>query len=55
MAAVKQNGDALRYVREQSPEICMAAVKQNGDTLQYVRDKELFYKLADKFGIEVEE
>ena len=36
-AAVTQNGDALRYVRTQTPEICKAAVTQDGDALRYVR------------------
>ena len=39
MAAVKQNGYSLQYVKEQTPEICMAAVKQNGDSLQYVKEQ----------------
>ena len=33
---VKQNGYALRYVREQTEEICLAAVKRDGDALRYV-------------------
>ena len=36
LAAVTQDGDALRYVKEQSPEVVMAAVTQNGDALRYV-------------------
>ena len=35
--AVKQNGFALGYVKDQTPEICMAAVKQNGLALGYVK------------------
>ena len=34
--AVKEDGDALRYVKEQTPDICIEAVKRNGDALQYV-------------------
>ena len=30
MAAVQQNGLALEYVKDQTPELCMAAVQQNG-------------------------
>ena len=41
MAAVKQNGDALQYVHNQTPEICEAAVKENGYALQYV-DSSIF-------------
>jgi len=36
MAAVTQNGDALKYVEYQTPELCMAAVQQTGRALQYV-------------------
>jgi len=39
MAAVKQNGYSLQYVKEQTPEICMAAVKQDGDSLRYVKEQ----------------
>jgi hypothetical protein len=31
LAAVQQNGRALEYVREQTPEICLAAVQQKRD------------------------
>ena len=41
LEAVKQDGDALRYVREQTEQICLEAVKQNGYALQYV-DKKVF-------------
>ena len=37
LAAVKQDGIALKYVKEQTPEICLAAVKQNGFALKYVK------------------
>ena len=30
MQAVKQNGNALSYVKEQTREICLEAIKQNG-------------------------
>ena len=36
LAAVTQDGYALRYVKEQSPEVVMAAVTQDGNALQYV-------------------
>lgn len=36
MTAVKQNGHALGYIDNKTPEICLAAVKQNGDALRYV-------------------
>ncbi|WP_218253729.1 DUF4116 domain-containing protein [Candidatus Magnetobacterium casense] len=44
--AVKQDGDALQYVRDQTEAICTEAVKQDGDALQYVRDRAVFDKLA---------
>ena len=39
LEAVKQDGLALRYVKEQTPEICLEAVKQNGYALQYVKEQ----------------
>jgi len=38
---VKGNGFALRYVREQTPEICMVAVKQNPRALCHVKEQTL--------------
>ena len=37
--AVKRNGDALQYVKDQSEAICIEAVKQDSDALQYVDGK----------------
>jgi len=39
LAAVKQNGDALQLVKNQTEEICLAAVKRNGYALKYVHDQ----------------
>lgn len=39
MAAVKQNGNALKFVDNQTPEICMAAVKQDGNALRFVEEQ----------------
>ena len=39
MAAVAQNSDALRFVKDQTAAICMAAVAQDGYALQYVKDQ----------------
>ena len=39
LAAVKRNGCALQYVKDQTPEICLAAVKQDGYSLRYVKDQ----------------
>jgi hypothetical protein len=36
LEAVRQDGCALRYVHEQTPEICLEAVRQNGLALQHV-------------------
>ena len=36
---VKQNGRILKYIEEQTPEICLAAVKQDGRALEYVKDQ----------------
>jgi Domain of unknown function (DUF4116) len=39
LRAVEQNGYALRYVKEQTPEVCLRAVERNGDALQYVKEQ----------------
>ena len=36
LEAVKQNGYALRFVINQTPEICLEAVKNDGYSLEYV-------------------
>ena len=38
LKAVESNGDALRYVKEQTPEVCLKAVESNGDALMYVKE-----------------
>ena len=37
IAAVKQNGLALRYIRNQTLEICTLAVKQNSNAIKYAK------------------
>lgn len=39
MKAVTRNGLALKYVKNQTPELCMIAVQQNGNALEYVNDQ----------------
>jgi hypothetical protein len=39
LEAVKQNGLALQYVKEQTQEICLTAVGQNGYALSYVKEQ----------------
>ena len=39
LEAVKRNGDALRYVKEQTEEICLEAVRRNGDALEFVQEQ----------------
>jgi len=39
MEAVKRDGYALKYVIEQTPEICLEAVKQDGWALRYVSEQ----------------
>jgi len=41
LAAVKQNGYALQYVKNQTLEICLAAVNQNGCAVKYVKNQTL--------------
>ena len=38
MEAVKQNGWALEYVKNQTNEICFEAVRQNGLALKFVKN-----------------
>jgi len=39
LEAVKQNGNALQFVAEQTEEICLEAVKQEGYVLRYVAEQ----------------
>ena len=39
LKAVKNSGYALKYVKDQTPEICLEAVKEEGLALQYVSEK----------------
>ena len=39
LEAVKQDGLALQYVLEQTPELCLEAVKQHSWALQYVKEQ----------------
>lgn len=34
--AVKKNGEYLKYIYNQTPEICFAAIRQNRNALKYV-------------------
>jgi len=47
LEAVKRNGYALMYVKEQSAEVCLEAVKRNGDALMYVTE-EVITEAEDK-------
>jgi hypothetical protein len=39
MELVRNNGYALKYVKKQTPEICMEAVKQKMVAIKYVRSR----------------
>ena len=43
---VKQDGSALQFVKEQTPEICMAAVKKDGWAIAYVKNQTMDICLA---------
>ena len=45
LEAVKKDGYALQYVKEQTDTICLEAVKNNGYALQYVKEKKTFLKI----------
>ena len=54
MKAVESDGDALRYVKDQTEAVCLKAVESNGYALQYVLNKKLFASVASKLGIDIE-
>ena len=39
LEAVKENGSALKYVKDQTEEMCMKAVRENGYALQFVKNQ----------------
>ena len=39
LVAVKRDGYALQYVKEQTFEMCLEAVKQNGYSLKFVKEQ----------------
>ena len=39
LEAVKQDGNALRFVKEQTPEMCLEAVKIDGQALRFVKEQ----------------
>ena len=43
LEAVKQDGYALQYVKDQTKDICLEAVKRNSNALQFI-DKSVFLK-----------
>ena len=47
---VKQTGYALKYVHNQTPEICLEAVKEDGDALRYV-DLSIFKDAAKEMTL----
>ena len=51
LEAVKQDGYALRYVKDQTEAVALEAVKQNGYALQFVLEISMFVKIAAVFGI----
>ena len=46
LEAVKQDGYSLRFVKNQTDEICLEAVKENGDALKYVKLPSAFEKIT---------
>ena len=45
LIAVKQNGYCLRFINDQTPEICIAAVTQHYYAMKYIKDLNKFFKL----------
>jgi hypothetical protein len=54
LKAVESDGDALRYVKEQTEAVCLKAVECNGYALRYVLDYDMFVKIAAHFSITVD-
>ena len=50
---MKQNGNALQFVKEQTPEICLEAIKQNSLVLYYVKEQtpEICLEAVKKNGV----
>ena len=50
--AVEKDGYALKYVKEQTHEICIKAVEENGLALKYVKDQtpEICIKAVEENG-----
>ena len=53
LAAVKQNGMALRCVDDQTFEICCEAVKQDPEAIEFIRSDKLREKVAKIFNIKI--
>ena len=52
LQAVKQNGEALEFVNNQTIGVCLEAVKQNGEALQFVKNQ-TNRKLCEEYLIEL--
>ena len=52
LKAVEKNGEALQYVKNQTPEVCLKAVEQNGYALRYAKKQtpELCLKVVERCG-----
>jgi hypothetical protein len=44
LIAVKQNGYCLKFIKEQSTEICIAAISQHYYAMKYIKDLVTFFK-----------
>ena len=54
LKAVEKNGDALRYVKDQTEAVCLKAVESDGYALSYVKDLKMFVLIAAKLNIEID-
>lgn len=52
LESVKENGNSLRFVKEQTEEICLQAVKQDSYSLQYV-DLDVFLDTKQTVTLEL--
>lgn len=51
LAEVQQRGYALKYVREQTPEICLVAAKWNRKMLHFIEDSAMRKQVEEALEI----
>ena len=52
LEAVKQDGCAIRYIRNPLEAVQLEAVKQNNEVLELIMDYDVFKRISEQLGIE---